>query len=317
MKIRTASIATDAPAIAEIFIQSNAEVTTVDEVCSWMQSSAPGRIAHHQVCVDEQDAVIGYGHIIHTASSPANLFYAWIGVNPPYRRRGIGSALWGSLLVDLQAQGATHVIGDVPEQEPAGLAFARPRGFVIERCQFHSILDLTAFDETPFLPTIAALEGQGIRFCTLADLPDDADTQRKYYELNLAVVRDIPGEFWNFDEYPQFFKEHILGAPWFRREGQILAVDGDTFAGFASVSLDLEAQSAYNATTGVARVYRGKAIGLVLKVLAARYARRRGAQRIFTDNDSLNAPILAINRKMGYLSQPGRYKLVLRLGKYE
>ena len=93
--------------------------------------------------------------------------------------------------------------------------------------------------------------------------------------------------------------------------------NGDTFAGFASVSLDLEAQSAYNATTGVTRAYRGRATGLVLKVLAARYARRCGAQRIFTDNDSLNAPILAINRKMGYQSQPGRYKLVLRLGKYE
>jgi ribosomal protein S18 acetylase RimI-like enzyme len=315
LTIRTAHIDTDVPGITDIIIQSNAEQTDVDEVRNWLQYTSAGRIARHQVCVDEQNTVIGYGNAIHTGSSPANHFDTWIGVNPPFRRQGIGSAVWKVLLEDLKAQGADQLVCEVFEKESAGMAFAEKCGFRIDRHKFHSILDLPTFDETPFLPIIAALEAQGFRFCTLADLPDDLDTQRKYYELNYAAVRDIPGEFWNFEAYAQFFKERILGAVWFRREGQILAVDGNTLAGFASVSLSPETQSAYNTTTGVARGYRGRHIGLALKVLAARYAHQSGVRHVITDNDSLNAPILAINRKMGYQPQSGKYVYVMNLRK--
>ncbi len=85
----------------------------------------------------------------------------------------------------------------------------------------------------------------------------------------------------------------------------------------ASFSLSPETQSAYNATTWVIRAYRGKNIGLALKILAARYARQCGARQVVTDNDSLNVPILAINSKMGYQPQPGKYLLVRMLGKIE
>ena len=48
-----------------------------------------------------------------------------------------------------------------------------------------------------------------------------------------------------------------------------------------------------------------------------RYSRKLGAVQISTINDSLNAPILEINRKMGYQPQPGTYLLVRWLGEKE
>lgn len=51
-------------------------------------------------------------------------------------------------------------------------------------------------------------------------------------------------------------------------------------------------------------------ICLALKIMAVRFARQHGARQVRTDNDSLNAPILAINLKMGYQPQPGNYFLV-------
>jgi GNAT superfamily N-acetyltransferase len=207
-------------------------------------------------------------------------------------------------------QGATRLGSEILDSDPSSLAFAEHRGFTIDRQHFYSTLDLKTFDEAPYLPGIAALEAQGLRLCSLADFPDNLETRCKFYELNLSVVRDIPGENWDYAAYPQFFEERILGAAWFRRAGQLLAVDGDTWVGFASVSLSPETQSAYNATTGVIRAYRGRKIAQALKIMAARYARQHGAQMIRTDNDSLNAPILAINRKMGYQPQPGTYLLV-------
>ena len=44
--------------------------------------------------------------------------------------------------------------------------------------------------------------------------------------------------------------------------------------------------------------------------LAIRRAREYGAQAISTDNDSQNAPMLAINRMLGYQPEPGYYDLV-------
>jgi hypothetical protein len=42
-------------------------------------------------------------------------------------------------------------------------------------------------------------------------------------------------------------------------------------------------------------------------------ARRLGAGTIRTNNDSLNAPMLAINRKLGYCPLPGYFRLVKHL----
>lgn len=317
MNIRSARVETDLPGIMRIVNPYESRPVTIEKARSWFAYNTPGRVQLRLVAVDEEDAVIGYSVMIHDASTPARHFYAWLSVDAACRCQGIGSALWEASMEFLLAQGATRLGSEVLDHDAAGLDFAEKRGFTIDRHNYPSTLDLAVFDETPFLPGIAALEAQGIRFCALADFPDTPETRRKFYELNLAVVRDIPGEDWDFTAYPLFFKDHIVGAAWFRREGQLLAVDGDDFVGLGSVSLHPETHSAYNATTGVIRTYRGRKIALALKVLAARYARQHGALRVNTDNDSLNTPILAVNRKMGYEPRPGKYLLVRWLGENE
>lgn len=62
--------------------------------------------------------------------------------------------------------------------------------------------------------------------------------------------------------------------------------------------------------TGVDPAWHGKGIALALKVLAIDCARRYGADYISTNNDSENAPMLAINRTLGYQPQPGFYRML-------
>jgi ribosomal protein S18 acetylase RimI-like enzyme len=318
MNIRTACVDTDLPGIIRVLNACDPDhPTSLDSLRSNFLDTTPGRIQRRLVVMDEKEAVTGYSVTVHVAEAPEHHFYVWLGVQPSQRGQGLGSALWNLSLVYLQEQGATRVSSEVLDTDPASLGFAERRGFKIDRQHFYSVLDLATFDETPYLPDIAALEEQNIRFCSLANFPDTPETRRKFYELNLAVVMDIPGEDWNFENYPGFFEKRILGSPRFKREGQLLAVDGDALVGFAAVSLFSESQSAYNATTGVIRAYRGRGIALALKVLSARYARQHGEQTLRTDNDSLNAPILAINRRMGYQPQPGTYQLVRWLGGIE
>jgi GNAT superfamily N-acetyltransferase len=319
MKTRPASIETDLQNLASIssICERYKSGTMEEEVRLWLEYIPAGRISRCLVAVDENDSVTGYSAIVHEVWEPAGLFHVFVGVDPSHRCQGIGSALWETSFDFVLGQNAVLLTSDVLDDDPIGLDFAKQRGFIIERQKFASSLDLEGFNETPYLQNIAALEAQGICFCTLADIPDTPETIQKFYELNLAVVKDIPGEDWDFSEYPEFFKKSVLGSPWFRRESRFLAIEGENWAGFASVNIDAATRHAYNATTGVIRSYRGRKIAQALKILAIRYARQQGTILMNTDNDSLNAPMLAINRKLGYQPQPGKYKLVRQMGDVE
>ncbi len=309
--IRTAHIDTDLPDIVRITNPYEYQPITVDQLREWFQYNPLGRVQQRLVSVDENDAVTGYGGYVHQADDPDHHFTVWVIVAPDCRVQGIGSALWDTLVKDLQERGAIRLSSDVLDNEPQSLAFAEHRGFAIDQHFFNYELDLTTFDETPYLPTISTLETQGIRFCALADFPDTPETRRKLYDLNTSYVLENPEQRapWTFPS----FEEFVIQAPWFRREGQLLAVDGDQWIGMAPVSLTPETHSAHNLHTGVLPAYRGRKIATSLKVLAARYARQNGALSILTDSNLRNAPILAINRKMGYKSQPGKYTLVCEL----
>ncbi len=309
--IRDARIETDLPDIVRITNPYEDAPVTVDQRRKGYQYSPPGRIQRRLVSVDEKDTVTGNAGYVHEAHSPEGHFTTWVIVDPDYRRQGIGAALWDYLWKDLQEKGATRLDSDVHDTDAQSLVFAQKRGFTIDQHISSYELDLTTFNEAQYLPDIAALEKTGIRFCSLADFPDTSETRHKLYDLNSSDMLENANTRnpWTYS----IFEEFVLQAPWFRREGQRLAVDGDQWIGMAAVGLYPETHSAYNEYTGVLRPYRRRKIATSLKVLAALYARKEGAQKLVTDSNLRNAPILAINRKMGYKVQPGKYTLVCEL----
>lgn len=309
--IRAARIETDLPDIVRIANPCEGQPRTVDEMREWYQYSPPGRMQRRLVSVDNNDAITGCGGYVHEAHSPEGHFTAWVIVDPDCRGQGIGSALWDSLWEDLKAQRATRLVSDVLDSDTQSLVFAQHRGFAIDQHFFNFELDLTTFDETRYLPDIAALEASGIRLCALSDFPDTSETRHKLYDLNTSDMLENSNTStpWTYS----IFEQSVFHGPWFRREGQLLAMDGDQWIGMAAVGLYLETNSAYNEYTGVLRPYRNRKIATSLKVLAARYARQNGAQTLLTDSNLRNAPILAINRKLGYKAQPGKYTLVCEL----
>ncbi len=313
MELRPARMETDLPGIARVVSAYESAPVTVEDVRRWFLYRSPGRLTHRLVAVDGQDGVVGYSGIVHESWTSAGHYFVWVGVDPSARGRGTGAALWQASLIYLVSQGAARLETEVRDDDPVGLAFAGRRGFALDRHIFESTLDLAAFDETPYLPGVAALEAQGLRFTSLAAFPDTPETRRKLYDLNRITGLDIPGAD-GYMSYPEF-EERILSAAWFRREGQLLAIEGDAWVGFAAVQLNPENQGAYNAMTGVLPAYRGRKIAQALKILAVRYAREHGACRVRTHNDSHNAPILAVNRKMGYRPSPGKYFLLRELQK--
>jgi mycothiol synthase len=66
--------------------------------------------------------------------------------------------------------------------------------------------------------------------------------------------------------------------------------------------------------TAVARKHRRHGLALALKLSAMTEAKRRGYQRVKTDNDSTNAPMIAINDHIGFVEQPAYLWLVRKGG---
>jgi GNAT superfamily N-acetyltransferase len=238
------------------------------------------------------------------------MFWLHIAVDQTARGQGLGTRLYANVARFARERGATVFRAEARDALPEGLRFAERKGFVVERHIFESTLDLAAFDETPLLPALDAAQNSGIRFYSLADLGDGEEARRRLHALNEALILDIPGR----DPTPrpfEAFATQVFAAAWYRPDGQIVAADGDTWIGVSAVGIFPETRSAYNMITGVVPAYRGRGIALALKLQALRCARRYGAEYVRTNNDSENAPMLAVNRRLGYRPEPG-YRVLRR-----
>jgi GNAT superfamily N-acetyltransferase len=231
-------------------------------------------------------------------------FILTVAVEPEFRGRGLGAELYRLSEEAGLKEGAQQLWAQTVENDAVSEGFAERRGF--ERNFFLQDLsiDLAKFDGTPFRNIVCEAEASGIRFARFSDYEDTEANRRRLYELHATVERDVPvfGE----EAFPSFedWQRRVIGSPWHEPAGQILAVDGDQWIGVGAVG-KLGPDIYLNMITGVTREYRGRKIGLALKLLGIEFAKSRGAAEIHTQNHKTNATMLAINSKLGYQPLPG------------
>jgi len=81
----------------------------------------------------------------------------------------------------------------------------------------------------------------------------------------------------------------------------MIAKDGSKYVGLSTVwRLDQEPRGLVQGNTGVRREYRGRGIAVALKLKVIDFARRNGYEKMKTWNASNNAPMLAVNAKLGF-----------------
>ncbi|HLL80225.1 MAG TPA: GNAT family N-acetyltransferase [Ktedonobacteraceae bacterium] len=312
----------DFPRVAELMNQVDREPTSVDDLLNWARNAyalQQDRVYTRIVCFNEDGVMVGFAHVIRWSWMPPGQLWARVVVDPVHQRRGAGTYLYERAIEIARSQNSTRIMSDVKEDCPACLRFAEQRGFRVEHHTFESRLDLATFDEARFAGVIEAVEASGIRFFTLAELGDTEEARRHLYEINMRFSQDNPGRAGHSTMTYEEFTGRVFNSRWFRSDGQIIAADttdpndGDKWVGLAAVGYYPKSNSMHNAFTGVDRAYRGRHIALALKLQAIRVARAYHATSIRTDNDSENAPMLAINRKLGYQQEPGIYEMLKNL----
>jgi GNAT superfamily N-acetyltransferase len=265
-----------------------------------------GHCRERVVAVNEDGYVIGFAVSWRAPFTPPGDLSSHLVVDAGYRKQGVGQQLAAHLENWAREVGASRLLSELPDHLPEARAFVEKRGYVIELHMFQSVLDLATYDETPFAEAVEAAEQSGIRWVTGAELKEEA-ALRASFDMVVEAAKDVPGA--NF--VPQFeeWQEAVSEQP---DDFLHFAKDGDRYVGVTQLR-PLPEGGLYNEFTGVLREYRGRCIATALKVLAARAAKRHGAPYMRTDNADINAPMLAVNRKMGYVPVPGHYRIVKEL----
>lgn len=310
-EIRLFNLETDFPRLAEIINATEVEPVTVALLKQNFSMMPPENPCWHAVAVDTGGRVIGCGRCVQSTWLHKGDFWIGVDVDPAWYQQKIGTTLYEQGLQFARQQAARRLFCGVRDDFPVSLQFAEKRGFVRDRHIFDSLLDIAAFDPAAYAGTIEAVEQSGIRFTTLAELGDTLENRHKVFDILISTNKDVPGD--NHGE-PKFddFQKGLYEIPEAMPDATIIALDGDQWAGIVILCHDNDELIA-NYMTGVERPYRGRKIAWALKLLSVECARRRGKLRMMTNNDSINAPMLAINRRMGYRELPGRYTMIRTL----
>jgi GNAT superfamily N-acetyltransferase len=101
-------------------------------------------------------------------------------------------------------------------------------------------------------------------------------------------------------ELDEWLAEDMSG-PNDRPEGVLVALDGDLAVGYAKFHLPQARPGvAVHDLTAVRRDWRGRGVAGVLKRAQLEWAAERGYTRLETGNEERNAPIRALNARLGY-----------------
>jgi GNAT superfamily N-acetyltransferase len=308
---RPMNIDTDAVDMARIYSFTTTEPITEQTAREWW-TLRKEEIRHTTLALDEKNKPIGYWDVDRETWMKPGRFFIKVIVVPEYRNRKLGTQMYEEALRVARELGATELESMVRENDVISNRFANQRGFKIEFHSFDSTLDLTRFDERKFDDLLARVHADGFRFFSLAEAGLTEENKHKLYEVNRDSGLDNPGNGGNFPDFYAFSK-NVFDAAWFRADTQIIASVGDRWVGLSAIGLYPEEGYASNAFTGVLREYRGRGLAQALKLQTILLAKKAGVRYIRTNNDSQNAPMLAVNRKLGYLPEPGLYTMFCAL----
>jgi len=143
------------------------------------------------------------------------------------------------------------------------------------------------------------MQEQGVRLLTLSEDPDP-DRMAKLYEMAIAAEQDIPTTVPMRKMAFAEWERATFDNPGVRPDRFWIAREGDEIVGLSVLSFPRRRGLPWTDFTATARSARGRGIARALKYETIAQAIELGFERVRTSNDGDNAPILHINREMGY-----------------
>jgi GNAT superfamily N-acetyltransferase len=258
-------------------------------------ATSPPEDPWYIMVAEVDDAPLGSAFLLAKGVTAAGRAAADVYVLPEARRRGVGRAMFETLVDETRAHGLPGVKAEMPDDDPASLATAVSWGCAQVGHHRESVLDLAAVDDTLVTSLQAKPASAGI---TLEPLPDHADEAawREIYDMQRPVWADAPDADGASDQMPfsvwrGFFPDpsYVLVA---RRDGTAVA---------ANMLMDRPKDDALNILfIAVMREARGLGLSAALMARHAQLMRDAGHHRLYTQNMDQNVRILRSNERVGF-----------------
>ncbi|MET3494640.1 GNAT family N-acetyltransferase [Variovorax boronicumulans] len=243
---------------------------------------------------------------------------AWGGVRKSHRRQGVGSLLMRELLTLMDAEGRTTATFNA--HLPEGHAFLSAIGAAEKHRTMENRMTFASLDNEALARwrAEALAPGHGLRLeihagrvpferlatlmAPLSELLEDAPTTG----LARAPMRfELEGFRAWYAEMDRRGGEHFM----------VLLLDGDEVAAVCDASWNrLYPDRMFQRLTAVARRWRGKGLAKGVKAVMLQLVRERHPEvaMAVTQNAEVNAPMLAINRRLGFA--PHRHDGAYQIG---
>ncbi|MEU7826357.1 GNAT family N-acetyltransferase [Catellatospora sp. NPDC049133] len=235
--------------------------------------------------VEDGDRIVGWASAFRNVSSSETGFgeISLLHVHPDHRRRGAGTLLFDTAARHLSALGVQRVR---TWAQADSLDFARGRGFTPSRDLRYSML------ETRLAPPPPAAPG-GVTIVPLSEL-DERELYTAYVAASSDEPGDIPSDAISFDDWC-YEVWNNLGLD---KDASVAAVDGADIVAFTLVKRDGERM--WSDMTATLPEHRGRGLARLAKTVALQRAAAGGVTVAYTSNDESNAPMLAVNARLGY-----------------
>lgn len=252
------------------------------------------------------------GEIVGIASSH-NRGLAYLGgaigvmvvVAPGHRRQGLGRRLLEEASRRAADAGFTYWMCSVSIDLPGAMEWALARDFTEIDRSYHLVFNLARWEETEARAILEAAKARRIRIASLEEMRrEDADWARRLQELCLSFVDDLPAEFDTTTVFPRDLEEFtafLEGESRLAFAGSFVAIVDGTWAATTWLSRAEEgADWCVHPMTGVHPDFRRRGLVKALKQAAFAWAHRSGIAVIHTAQQETNAPMLGLNRHLGF-----------------
>jgi GNAT superfamily N-acetyltransferase len=298
MTIRALEPVADAGQFADLLLATHPWAVT--NAAEWLhrRRAIPERARLFSRVAETDDGIVGAVEAgLHFFGS-GDVASLRVWVRPEHRNRGIGSALYELGLDHVRSLDA-HQATAIFEESGPGVAFATRRGWKEARGETLSLLDPRTVSERPD-PAVDVRPAREL-------------DPRELHRIDEEATRDMPaleqvGEI-DYDEWCDF----VWDNPLFARDGSFGAVVDGRVASISLLFASTELGRGMNMFTGTSREHRGRGLALAVKLATTGWAAENGIAQIVTMNDETNAPMLAVNRRLGYVPCGRRVEYVLDL----
>lgn len=290
--------------LVEIYNQWYSEPISHSEFVTRETKQSTGAIKHRWVAELPDGTLAGTGHVRRWQQFAPGMFLTTVVVEASWRGRGYGQSMQAHLEEWVAAHGGTWMVTLVRDSSERDHRVVKENGFRFLQHLFESKVNLQGFDLGAYADTLERLAANGLSIVRYSDLEDSPENRARLHHAYSTSDLDTPGiENWGVSDHSHF-EEEFFGADWYNPDYVTIALSGEEIVGVSVIAPTEEGQW-FTDYTGVLREYRGKGLALAMKATGLHAAQAAGAQSVRTNNDSNNAPMLAVNRKLGFEPEPG------------